>query len=293
MRVLVTGSNGQVGHFLSNQLEGTVELLAVDKEGLDITDRDAVFALVSAFKPDYIINAAAYTAVDKAEEEVELAYAVNRNGSKFLAEAAKMIGSTILHISTDYVFSGNKHGVYSEGDKTGPTGVYGKSKLAGEVALIDENERYIVLRTAWVFGEHDNNFVKTMLRLGKDRDALSIVGDQYGGPTYAGDIAQALITIMNKLSEKGNGSLYGIYHFSGAPHVNWYEFANTIFYQAEALHLLKAPTLSSITTDMYPTAAVRPKNSKMSGDKIEHIFGTEPSNWQAALENLKGYMDLI
>ncbi|MEZ9923949.1 dTDP-4-dehydrorhamnose reductase [Vibrio breoganii] len=290
MRVLVTGCNGQVGHCLVNQLHNNVELLAVDREELDITSRDAVFTLVSEFKPDFIINAAAHTAVDKAEEEVDLSYAVNCDGPKYLAEAANNVGGTVLHISTDYVFPGNKQGVYSEEDKTGPLGVYGKSKLAGELALAGANERHIILRTAWVFGEHGNNFVKTMLRLGKDREALNIVGDQYGGPTYAGDIAQALIAIMNKASADDDSSLYGVYHFSGAPHVSWYEFAQEIFQQAETKQLLKAPTLTSITTDMYPTPAVRPENSKMNCDKIQHNFGIEPSDWQAALENIKGYM---
>ncbi|MEZ9925533.1 dTDP-4-dehydrorhamnose reductase [Vibrio breoganii] len=290
MRVLVTGCNGQVGHCLVNQLQNNVELLAVDREELDITSRDAVSTLVSEFKPDFIINAAAHTAVDKAEEEVDLSYAVNCLGPKYLAEAANHVGGTVLHISTDYVFSGNKEGVYSEEEETGPLGIYGKSKLAGELALAEANERHIILRTAWVFGEHGNNFVKTMLRLGKDREALSIVGDQYGGPTYAGDIAQALITIMNKLSVDDESSLYGVYHFSGAPHVSWYEFAQDIFQQAETKQLLIAPTLTSITTDMYPTPAARPENSKMNCDKIANNFGIAPSNWQAALENIEGYM---
>ncbi|MEZ9669507.1 dTDP-4-dehydrorhamnose reductase [Vibrio breoganii] len=290
MRVLVTGCNGQVGHCLVNQLQNNVELLAVDREELDITSRDAVFTLVSEFKPDFIINAAAHTAVDKAEDEVDLSYAVNCDGPKYLAEAAKNVGGTVLHISTDYVFPGNKQGVYSEEDETGPLGVYGKTKLAGELALVEANERHIILRTAWVFGEHGNNFVKTMLRLGKDREALSIVGDQYGGPTYAGDIARALITIMNKLSADNDSSLYGVYHFSGAPHVSWYEFAQDIFQQAETKQLLKAPTLTSITTDMYPTPAVRPENSKMNCDKIQRNFGIAPSNWRAALDNIEGYM---
>ncbi|WP_046223473.1 dTDP-4-dehydrorhamnose reductase [Vibrio sp. ECSMB14106] len=290
MRVLVTGCNGQVGHCLVNQLDNNVELLAVDRKELDITNRDAVFTLVSEFKPDFIINAAAHTAVDKAEEEVDLSYAVNRDGAKYLAEAVNNVGGTVLHISTDYVFPGNKQGVYSEEDETGPLSVYGKSKLAGELALAEANERHIILRTAWVFGEHGNNFVKTMLRLGKDREVLSIVGDQYGGPTYAGDIAQALIAIMNKLSVDNVSTLYGVYHFSGAPHVSWCEFAQDIFQQAETKQLLKAPTLTSITTDMYPTPAVRPENSKMNCDKIQRNFGIAPCNWRAALDNIEGYM---
>ncbi|MFA0050647.1 dTDP-4-dehydrorhamnose reductase, partial [Vibrio breoganii] len=262
MRVLVTGCNGQVGHCLVQQLTGRLKLLAVDRAELDITNQSEVEALVSEFKPSFIINAAAHTAVDKAEEEEALSFAVNRDGPKFLAESAAGVGATLLHISTDYVFPGNKDGVYSEDDPTGPLGVYGKSKLSGELAIAEKTDKYIILRTAWVFGEHGHNFVKTMIRLGKDRDALTIVGDQYGGPTYAGDIARALISMMNQLSKDGDSSRYGIYHFSGAPHVSWSEFAEVIFQEAEKNSLLVAPTITSITTDMYPTPATRPANSK-------------------------------
>ncbi|MEZ9133030.1 dTDP-4-dehydrorhamnose reductase [Vibrio breoganii] len=291
MKVLVTGSNGQVGHCLVTQLQGKVDLLAVDRDELDITNQNDVKAVVSQFKPDFIINAAAHTAVDKAEEEEELSFSINRDGPKYLAEAAADFGGTILHISTDYVFPGNKDGLYREDDLTGPLGVYGRSKLAGEQVIAEENDKYIILRTAWVFGEHGNNFVKTMLRLGKDRDALNIVGDQYGGPTYAGDIANALILIMNQLSTEKDVAKYGVYHFSGAPHVNWYEFANVIFEEAEKNNLLEAPKLTSITTDMYPTPAARPSNSKMDCSKIEEVFSIKPSDWQLALQNIKEYTE--
>lgn len=289
MRVLVTGCNGQVGHCLVNQLTDNVELLAVDRAELDITDHGAVFDTVTVFKPNFIINAAAHTAVDKAEEEVDLSYAINRDGPRYLAEAAESVGATILHISTDYVFPGNKKGEYAEDDETDPLGIYGKSKRAGEIALAEANYRHIILRTAWVFGEHGNNFVKTMLRLGKERDALSIVGDQFGGPTYAGDIARALINIVEQLNEKPEDKKYGIYHFSGTPHVSWYEFAQYIFKEAEKAALLVSPTLSSISTDMYPTPAYRPENSKMNCTKIERVFGIEPSDWRKTLANIKAY----
>jgi dTDP-4-dehydrorhamnose reductase len=227
--------------------------------------------------------------VDKAEEEVDLSYAINRDGPLYLAEAAKLVDATILHISTDYVFPGNKIGEYVESDETGPLGVYGKSKLAGEIALAEANDKHIILRTAWVFGEYGNNFVKTMLRLGKDRDALNIVGDQYGGPTYAGDIASALVEMTEQVFEQTDSSKYGIYHFSGTPHVSWFEFAQAIFTKAENASLLTAPALSSITTDMYPTPASRPENSKMNCVKIKQAFGIEPSDWQTALTNIKAY----
>ncbi|MEZ9487491.1 dTDP-4-dehydrorhamnose reductase [Vibrio breoganii] len=290
MRVLVTGCNGQVGHCLVKQLTSRVELLAVDRAELDITNQSEVEALVSEFKPSFIINAAAHTAVDKAEEEEVLSFAVNCDGPKFLAESAALVGATLMHISTDYVFPGNKDGVYREDDATGPLGVYGKSKLAGELAIAEKADNFIILRTAWVFGEHGHNFVKTMLRLGKDRDALNIVGDQYGGPTYAGDIASALISMMNQLSKDDDPSLYGIYHFSGAPHVSWCEFAKSIFQEAEKSGLFEAPKVTSITTEMYPTPAARPANSKMDCTKIESAFNIKPSDWHLALKNINEYV---
>lgn len=290
-KVLVTGSNGQVGRCLVEQLDSRhdVELLAVDRDQLDITSQYAVDELVSTFRPNFIINAAAHTAVDKAEEEVELSYAINEQGPKFLAEAAKRVDSTILHISTDYVFEGNKEGEYRETDLTGPQGIYGKSKLAGEVAVAQGCDKHIILRTAWVFGEYGNNFVKTMLRLGKERGELSIVGDQFGGPTYAGDIARTLIKMMNRIREN-DMTEFGIYHYSGLPHVSWFDFANTIFDVAvEQKVLIKKPHLISITSDQYPTLAKRPSNSCLSNEKVISGFSVEASNWKGALHNIQAY----
>lgn len=289
MRVLVTGCNGQVGRSLVEQLDHKVDLLAVDRTELDITQREAVFKAVEGFSPDFVINAAAHTAVDKAEQEPELSFAINRDGPLFLAQASKSVGATLMHISTDYVFTGDKVGEYVENDEPGPLGVYGKSKLAGERAIAEANEKHIILRTAWVFGEHGHNFVKTMLKLGKERDALSIVGDQFGGPTYAGDIAKALITIINELSQHRVEAPYGIYHFSGEPHVSWYQFAQSVFEQAEQAQLLTQPKLTSIPTEQYPTPAARPGNSKMNCSKIKDVFGIESSDWQLALNNIEAY----
>lgn len=289
MKVLVTGCYGQVGHCLAQQLAAKkIETLAVDRNDLDITDQAAVIKTVSEFKPDIIINAAAHTAVDKAEEEKELSYQINRDGPKNLALAASAVDAAILHISTDYVFPGDKDGEYSETDTTDPKGIYGASKLAGEVAVQENCSRYIILRTAWVFGEHGNNFVKTMLRLGKQRDSLGIVSDQFGGPTYAGDIAAALITIAERICN--GGTEFGVYHFSGFPHVSWYDFANKIFDVATTKQLLdKRPELSALTTEMYPTPAKRPANSKLSTAKIKQTFNIEASDWQKALDNLELY----
>ncbi|MGV3225628.1 dTDP-4-dehydrorhamnose reductase [[Pasteurella] aerogenes] len=288
-KFLITGAKGQVGHCLTEQLTGKAEILAVDRDELDITDQSAVNKIVKTFKPDVIINAAAHTAVDRAESEVELSEAINVKGPQYLAEAANEIGAVILHISTDYVFEGTGSGEYKEDDKTNPQGVYGRTKLAGEITVQQANPRSIILRTAWVFGEHGHNFVKTMLRLAKDRDSLGIVGDQFGGPTYAGDIAKALIEIANQILA-GKEDAFGVYHFTGKPYVSWYEFAKAIFAEAELQNVLeKSPLVNSIATSDYPTPAKRPANSRLDLTKIKQTFGIEPSDWQKALKNIKAY----
>ncbi|CAH6795201.1 dTDP-4-dehydrorhamnose reductase [Vibrio chagasii] len=291
MRVLITGCHGQVGTCLTEQLnqDENTTILALDREHLDITNQDSVNAVVSEFQPTIIINAAAHTAVDKAEEEVDLSYAINRDGPKYLAQAAQTIDAVILHISTDYVFEGSKVGDYIETDTTNPQGVYGESKLAGEIAVAQSCEKHIILRTAWVFGESGNNFVKTMLRLGQTRDALNIVGDQFGGPTFAGDIASTLIQIAKRITQ-GSEVEYGVYHYSGLPHVSWFDFADAIFDVAVKKKVLESkPTLTSITTDQYPTPAKRPSNSRLSNDKIMASFSIEASDWKAALNNIQAY----
>ena len=286
---MITGSSGQVGSRLVQQLRGKVVLLALDHKALDITKRQLVSKLVSDFQPDYIINAAAYTSVDRAEEEMETSYSINCDGPKYLAEAAQKSGAVLLHISTDYVFDGEGTVAYNESSTTGPKGVYGKSKLAGELAVAASCEKHLILRTAWVFGEKGDNFVRTMLRLAKKCDALSIVGDQFGGPTYAGDIAATIIKMIEVISES-NESIWGTYHFSGLPHVSWYEFAREIFDVAEREGILMAtPKLSPISTSEYPTPAKRPANSRMDCSKIQQKFNIQPSNWKHALQNISAY----
>ncbi len=294
MKILITGSHGQVGSCLVKQLKAQpgFEYLAVDRKQLDITDEQAVSQMVNTFQPDVIINAAAHTAVDKAEQEGELAYAINCDGPHFLAKAANSVGAAMLHISTDYVFAGDKQGEYSECDATNPQGVYGMSKLAGEQAVAASCPRHIILRTAWVFCETGNNFVKTMLRLAQARDQFGVVADQSGGPTYAGDIAVALIHIAKALHS--GDPHYGIYHFAGQPHVNWYQFAVDIFAKANALGIInKTIAVNAITSDQYPTPAKRPANSKLDCSKIRQTFGIEPSDWQAALNQLAIYQESI
>lgn len=285
MRVLITGCNGQVGHCLTERLKSKAEILALDYEGLDITDQQAVSKTVADFKPDYIINAAAHTAVDRAEQEVELSNAINCDGPQYLAQAAQKINAVILHISTDYVFDGTGDKPYVETDSTGPQGVYGQTKLAGELAVAQSCEKHLILRTAWVFGEHGNNFVKTMLRLAQTRDELKIVCDQFGGPTYAGDIADALIAIVKSI-EKNNKIEWGIYHFSGLPHVSWLEFAQEVFDIATQQRILHTkPRIEGIKTEQYLTLAKRPLNSCLDTNKIKEKFSIEASDWKLALKS--------
>ncbi|MBO2600176.1 dTDP-4-dehydrorhamnose reductase [Shewanella algae] len=289
MKVLITGCNGQVGHCLTERLKSIADVLALDSKGLDITNSEAVFNTVAKFRPDYIINAAAHTAVDRAEHEVEFSYAINCDGPRYLAEAAKECGAVMLHISTDYVFDGMGNKPYQESDATGPQGIYGQSKLAGEQAVVAHCPQHLILRTAWVFGEHGNNFVKTMLRLAQGRDELNVVGDQFGGPTYAGDIADALISMVRYL-EQGKQPQWGVYHFSGMPYASWFDFASAIFQAAERHDVLtKKPKLSAILSSAYPTPAKRPANSRLDCSKIKNQFGIKPSDWNAALNNIKAY----
>ena len=291
IRLLIAGSKGQVGHFLMQQAQALEwQVLGVDRDELDITKDADVQKLGAAFAPDVIINAAAHTAVDKAEVEIDASYAINRDGPAYLAKAAHSVGAVMLHISTDYVFAGNKDGLYVETDSVDPQGVYGASKLAGEVAVAEHCVRHLILRTAWVFGEHGNNFVKTMLRLGSQRDSLGVVADQFGGPTYAGDIAAALLAMAQQALQPDFMD-WGIYHFAGEPHVSWHEFSTTIFAAGVAQGLLvQSPLVNPIATADYPTPAKRPANSQLDCSSIHAVFGIMPSDWQAALSDLSPYM---
>lgn len=293
MRILITGCCGQVGSCLTEQLakDESFKVFALNRENLDISNQYAVNTVVSKIQPSIIINAAAYTAVDKAEEEIDLSYAINCDGPKYLAQAAQSVGAAILHISTDYVFEGNKVGEYLETDTTNPLNVYGKSKLAGEIAVAESCEKHIILRTSWVFGKNGNNFVKTMLRLGVMRDELSIVGDQFGGPTYSDDIANVLIQIARTITNDENVE-FGVYHYSGLPYVSWYNFAEAIFeFAMEQGVLAKKPILKSISSRNYITPASRPNNSRLNSKKITNAFSLEASDWMYALKNVQEFTD--
>ncbi|QHQ25101.1 dTDP-4-dehydrorhamnose reductase [Pectobacterium parvum] len=278
MKILLTGANGQLGRCFQDRLPAEWEILATDAAELDITDLQNVEQAVKAFQPDAIVNAAAYTAVDKAESEPELAEKINVTGPENLAIAASKQNIRLVHVSTDYVFDGNATEPYREDSETNPLSVYGKTKLAGEQAVAKASSEAIIIRTAWVFSEYGNNFVKTMLRLAKERDTLSVVNDQRGCPTYAGDLAQAIISLLEKNAEGG------IYHYCGDEEVSWYEFANTIFEMAKQQGIIdKALQTTAITTEQYPTPAYRPQYSSLSCDKIKGLDITL-SDWKRALK---------
>lgn len=290
-RILITGGSGQVGHCLKAQLEGCAELSVPDSSALNIADRRSVRQAVETFRPDYIINAAAYTAVDKAESDAERVFAVNRDGARHLAEAAEAAGAAMLHISTDYVFDGAGGAPYDEAAPTAPQNIYGASKLAGEQAVLAACRRAVVMRTSWVFGAHGQNFVKTMLRLGRERDSLGIVADQYGAPTAAADIAAALITIVRRHTPEQLAERAGIYHYCGSPYASWFEFAETIFAEAAAQGVLaKIPAVKPIATADYPTPAKRPADSRLDCGKIRTVFGIGPCDWHSALSDLRPYL---
>lgn len=286
MRVLITGAQGQVGQALRDSAPSDWQIQGLGSAELDISDAQQVLECVSALQPQLIINAAAYTAVDKAESDSERAYAVNQLGAENLAKAAQQSNCPLLHISTDYVFNGEHSQPYTEQDSPAPNSVYGHSKWLGEQAISAHCSQYIILRTSWVFGLHGNNFVKTMLRLGQERQTLSIVSDQVGGPTSANSIAQALWQIAQQYSNN-NQCVWGTYHFSGAASCTWYDFAVEIFAQAEALQLIvQSPALTPINTASYPTPAQRPAYSVLDNHKIQQQFGIAQSNWKSELQQM-------
>jgi dTDP-4-dehydrorhamnose reductase len=279
--ILVTGAGGQVAHELAIA-ESEHRLVALSKKQLDITDPKQINDAFDEHHPDVVINAAAYTQVDRAEEEAALAYAINRDAVSNLTLACNRIDIPLLHISTDYVFDGNKSGAYNEDDETAPTGVYGASKAAGESVLQSVLERHIILRTSWVFSATGNNFVKTMLRFGGQRDELNIVNDQHGCPTSAQSIAAALLQITESYL-RGDVIEWGTYHFCSQPETTWHGFAKQIFQQTKGFENLK---LNGIPTSEYPTLATRPLNSVLDCSKFVAEFKTVQPDWREDLDNI-------
>lgn len=281
MRLAVTGKNGQVVSALQALASAELEIVALGRPELDLAQPETVLTALREAKPDVVISAAAYTAVDKAESEPDIAFAVNRDGARAVAHAASDLGIPIIHLSTDYVFDGTKATAYVESDPTGPTSIYGRSKLEGERAVSEATDNYAVLRTAWVYSEYGNNFVKTMLRLSENRDELNVVADQFGCPTSANDIATAIVTIARKLAEDSSARLRGVFHLSGTGETNWANFAKQIFaFSAE--NGGKSMIVNDITTQQYPTPARRPASSRLDCSKLEEVYGIRLPSWQTS-----------
>jgi dTDP-4-dehydrorhamnose reductase len=285
LKVLITGASGQVGSALLASAPSDTQLRAFTRSQLDISEARAVKAAVAAFQPALIINAAAYTAVDRAESEPELAAAINARGPLHLAQAAQSIpGCRLLHISTDYVFDGRASEPYQPGDPTNPLSVYGRTKLLGETAVLEIlGERAVVLRTAWVYAAQGKNFLLTMLRLMRERGAVRVVADQRGTPTAAGSIARALWALAQR------PDIHGIVHWTDAGAASWYDFALAIAEDGYAAGLLPNPVeVSAITTADYPTAAHRPANSALDTRESVSQIGLEPPPWRQSLRATLG-----
>ena len=276
-KILVTGANGQLGQCLqkiSSQFE-EFEFIFTDSETLDITIKEEVNDFFWQNAPDFCINAAAYTAVDLAETDIEKAFLVNADGTENLAEACAENNAQFIHVSTDYVFDGENNLAYTEEDFTNPLGVYGASKLAGDELALEVNPCSVILRTSWVYSEFGKNFVKTMLNLFATKEELSIVADQFGQPTYANDLAEAIMKIIK--SEKITP---GIFNFSNLGRISWFDFAEKIAELSEAMIKLNA-----IETSQYPTPAKRPKNSVLDLDKISKTYAIQLKSWEESLED--------
>ena len=281
MVVLVTGANGQLGQSLQYVAPNYTELQFVfcSSLELDITNLENCQQVFSNYKPDFCINAAAYTAVDKAENEPDKAHLINVMGAKNLAQVCKENNTILLHISTDFVFDGNKQIPYNEEDIPNPTGVYGQTKLDGEKAIQAVFDNYFIIRTSWVYSQFGNNFMKTMLRLASERDSLSVVNDQIGTPTNAVDLANALIQIISTNNQQPTTDNFGIYNFSNEGQCSWYDFAQKIF---EINH--KNIDLQPIPTSSFPTPAKRPSYSVLDKSKIKSTFGIQIKSWEDSLK---------
>ena len=295
IRVLVTGARGQVGAEVVRELEGRAHVIAHDRSTLDLAKRGEIAARVREASPDVIVNAGAYTAVDRAESDVEAARAVNAVGPGVLGEEAKRSGALLVHFSTDYVFDGTKRTPYVESDATHPLGIYGMTKLEGERAIEQSGCHHLTLRTSWVYGPHGKNFMLTMLRLGATRDELRVVDDQRGAPTSSRCLARLVREILDRNGDTDEivraevdeaAARSGLYHATAAGTTTWFGFAQAIFAEAARQDRLpgRAPRLVPIPTSEYPTPARRPANSVMSSARLESAFGVSIPDWRRGLE---------
>jgi dTDP-4-dehydrorhamnose reductase len=283
MRILVTGKHGQVATALRERAPEGVEVVTLGRPELDLADAHSIRDAFDAEVADVVVNAAAFTAVDKAEAEEDLAARINCDGAALVADAARGLGAPIIQLSTDYVFDGALGRPYREEDPVGPIGAYGRSKLAGEEAVADANPRATILRTAWVYSPFGANFVKTMLRLGETRREVRVVADQIGSPTSALDIADAIFEIARQLMEAQAPEKYGVFHMTGGGEATWAEFAEAIFTQAHALGR-PAVRVIPIATAEYPTPARRPANSRLDSARLDRDYGIALPHWRDSLK---------
>jgi len=286
MRILLTGAKGQLGWEVLQQASGyDCDCIGIDVAEADLTDFDQVDRVVADTAPDLILNAAAYTRVDDAETDSRLAFAVNRDAAGHLAATCATRHIPMVHVSTDFVFDGKKAEPYVESDPVAPISVYGQSKAAGEKAVRTALDRHLIIRTAWLYGVHGQNFVKSMLRLGLENPTLRVVSDQIGCPTFAADLAGGLLTLCRRV-QRDTKMDWGTYHLCGAGAVSWYGFARSIMKIAHRLNLTADVAVVPISTPEYPTPAPRPAFSVMSCRKIKARFGIEPPPWEASLETM-------
>ena len=291
-KILLTGVNGQVGHALQKKLSNH-QVVALNREQLDLSDKDAIRRVVQAIQPDLIINPAAYTAVDKAESERDLAYAINATAPQILAEEAAKLNAVLIHFSTDYVYDGSKNADYVETDAVNPLSVYGKSKLAGEDAIRAVGLPHLILRTSWVYGAYGKNFLKTIIRLVSERDSLRIVADQFGAPTSSESIADAVVELLS-VWQPQQEKQSGVYHFTNQGKTSWHGFSCAIVSEYNRLakakngQLLKASVenIIAITTADYPTPAARPANSTLNNQKLKQTFNVSLPNWEQGLHQV-------
>lgn len=289
MRLAVTGREGQVVSSLIERaaLRQGMEVIALGRPYLNLLDPGSIQRSVAAAKPDVVVSAAAYTAVDQAEDDAEAAYAVNATGAGAVASAAAKAGVPVIHLSTDYVFAGDAAQPYDEADATGPVSVYGQSKLAGEQAVAEANPRHVILRTAWVYSPFGKNFAKTMLRLAKDRDRVRVVSDQWGNPTSALDIADGILDIARAIAGGQTKSAYGVFHMTASGSTNWSGFAEHIFSASRAMGGPFAD-VEPIPTSAYPTRATRPANSQLSCEKLAAAYGVRLPDWRDSANQVVG-----
>lgn len=290
MNILLTGKNGQVGFELQRALAPLGTVHAVGSADCDLSDANALRALIQSVKPQLIVNPAAYTAVDRAESEPEKARAVNTVAPGVMGEEAQRLGAAVIHFSTDYVFDGNQTTPYAESDAVGPQSVYGQTKLDGERALVKATPHHVILRTSWVVGAHGGNFAKTMLRLAAERDELKVVADQYGAPTSAALLADVTAHLARQLQREGATTFpFGTYHLAAGGETSWHEYAQFVIGEAiKAGKVIKATPdrVLAIPASAYPTPAKRPQNSRMDTSHIQRTFGLQLPHWQQGVSHI-------